>query len=91
MDPTGLGALAVALGLQALFRDFEPTWAAKAVASVFVIAALCIFWSGHRSAVSTLTRLDGHKTVSLSRRRMAFLSALLCLAALAVGATLWLL
>lgn len=88
---TGMGSLAVALGLQALFRDFEPTWVAKAVASIFVFGAICIFWVAQRTASATQRRLDGHDTTAPSKRRMLFLSVLFSLAAFTVGVILWLL
>lgn len=88
---TGMGALVVALALQAVFRDFEPTWLAKTVASVFVFAAVCIFWGAHYTATSTQTRLNGHNTTALSNRRMMFLSILFSFGDLCVGGILWLL
>ncbi len=39
---TGLGAIGVAIGLKAVFGAFEPTWAAKLVASLFLLAAIAI-------------------------------------------------
>lgn len=36
---TGLGAI----GMKAVFGAFEPTWAAKAVASIFIAIAILIF------------------------------------------------
>ena len=40
---TGLGAIGVAIGMKAVFGAFEPTWAAKAVASIFIAIAILIF------------------------------------------------
>ena len=47
---TGLGAIGVAIGLKAVFGAFEPTWAAKAVATIFLVTAVAIFWSAQRQA-----------------------------------------
>ena len=33
---TGMAAIGVAIGLKAVFGAFEPTWMAKAVASIFL-------------------------------------------------------
>ena len=35
---TGMAAIGVAIGLKAVFGAFEPTWMAKAVASIFLAA-----------------------------------------------------
>ena len=40
---TGLGAIGVAIGMKAVFGAFEPTWAAKAVASIFIAIDILIF------------------------------------------------
>ncbi|MDC0011761.1 DUF202 domain-containing protein [Octadecabacter sp.] len=40
---TGLGAIGVAIGVKAVFGAFEPTWAAKAVASIFIAIDILIF------------------------------------------------
>lgn len=40
---TGLGAIGVAIGMKAVLGAFEPTWAAKAVASIFIAIAILIF------------------------------------------------
>ena len=37
---TGLGAIGVAIGLKAVFGAFEPTWAAKLVATIFLVTAI---------------------------------------------------
>ena len=39
----GLGAIGVAIGMKAVFGAFEPTWAAKAVASIFIALGILIF------------------------------------------------
>ncbi len=36
---TGLATAAVAIGMQAVFGPFQPTWVPKAVATVFLLAA----------------------------------------------------
>ena len=47
---TGMAAVAVAIGLRAVFGEFEPTWVAKAVASVFIFAALYVYLAAQASA-----------------------------------------
>ncbi len=88
---TGMAALAVAVGLRAVFGPFEPTWVAKLVASVFVLIAIMIFWAARRQACATLNKMDRHQARSLSRRRLTILSMSLSVGAAAVGIVLWLL
>ncbi|MBM9593268.1 YidH family protein [Roseitranquillus sediminis] len=88
---TGLASVAVALGLHAVFRDLQPTWIAKAAASVFVIAAIYIFWTAWHNGRRTGKRVQNHEVSDQSGRRMTTLAILLSLSSLGVGAILWLL
>lgn len=88
---TGLASVAVAIGLRAVFGPFEPTWAAKAVASLFVIAAIVIYWSARHTAVRAHERLSAQDAEPVSGRGFTRLAAVLTVATLGVGIVLWLL
>ncbi len=88
---TGLGAVGVALGLKAVFGDFEPTWAAKAVASVFVVVALVMFWSAQRNATAAHNRLHDHAASPQKPSNFKLVSGFMALGAVASGAILWML
>lgn len=62
---TGLGAIGVAIGLKAVFGAFEPTWAAKLVASTFLGIAIMLFWSARSQACKTIKGLDSHETAPM--------------------------
>ncbi|WP_243611354.1 YidH family protein [Shimia aestuarii] len=86
---TGLGAVGVAVGLKAVFGEFDPTWAAKAVASLFLLVALVIFWSARRQACRTLRRLQDEDSEPMPTRGFTRLATLMSLATLGTGAILW--
>jgi len=86
---TGLGAIGVAIGLKAVFGAFDPTWAAKAVASIFLAAAIFIFWAARRQACKTLNRLRESDVEATPTRSYTVLSSVMTIAALATGAILW--
>lgn len=88
---TGLGAVGVAIGLNAVFREFEPTWAAKAVATLFLILAVVIFWSARHQAIKTFKRLHENDAEATPSRSYTLLAALMTIATSAVGIILWLL
>lgn len=88
---TGLGAVGVALGLKAVFGDFDPTWAAKIVATFFVAVALVMFWSAQRKAYDTHDRLTGHDAEAHSPGHFRIVAAVMALGALGTGAILWML
>lgn len=86
---TGLGAIGVAIGLKAVFGAFEPTWAAKLVASIFLLAAIAIFWAACAQAHKTLDRLSDNDANIQPHKNFTRLAAIMTFAALATGAILW--
>lgn len=86
---TGLGCIGVAIGMQAVFGAFEPTWAAKAVATLFLAAAIAIFWSARRQACKTFARLNQRDVEATPTRGFTVLASVLSVCAVATGAVLW--
>ena len=88
---TGLASIAVALGLKAVFYDFQPSWVPRAVAMIFVISAIFVFWAAWRNASRTSKRINNHDVKQQSRPRMAAMAAMLSVGAAAIGGILWML
>ena len=88
---TGLGAIGVAIGLKAVFGDFDPTWAAKLVATIFLATAIMIFWAARQQAHRTHERLTSHDSEIQPRQSYTRLASILSLAAVETGAILWML
>ncbi len=88
---TGLGAIGVAIGLKAVFGDFDPTWAAKGVATLFIAVAIVIFWSARRQAIKTFNRLNENDAEATPSRSYTILSCAMTVAAVATCIILWLL
>lgn len=86
---TGMASVALALGLRALFDPFEPTWIPKAVASIFVVVAVMIFWAAWRNASKTQGAMSEHDANSQSSHSMGWITGTLVLGAVATGAMLW--
>ena len=86
---TGLGAVGVAIGLKAVFGAFEPTWAAKAVATLFLLAAIAIYWSARNSACAARERLQEQDAETQSSRNYTRLAVIFTVATVAVGFILW--
>ena len=86
---TGLGAIGVALGLKAVFGAFEPTWAAKLVATIFLVSAIMIFWAARLQACKTHARLKSHDGEPQPPRSFTTLATVMTAAAVATGAILW--
>ncbi|MCP1167798.1 YidH family protein [Limimaricola litoreus] len=88
---TGMAALAVAIGLKAVFGEFEPTWLAKAVATIFIVTAVLIFVAAAHEARRAQRRISSHVAEAQGARRMLILAVMLSLGGLATSAILWLL
>jgi putative membrane protein len=88
---TGMAAVGIGLGFNALFRSLEPDWVAKAIATAFLLVAIYIFLSADRRARRILDNLDAHSVSALKPMRIRLLSWLLSLATLALTGAIWLL
>lgn len=86
---TGMASVALAVGLRAVFGEFDPTWVAKTIASLFILTAAYIFWAAQQSACQTLSRLDDTDAHAQPMTRMRILAATFGAGAISVGAVLW--
>ena len=86
---TGLGAIGVSIGLKAVFGAFEPTWAAKLVASIFLAVAIAIFWSARHQACKTFSRLRERDIEATPTRNYTLLASNMTFAAISTGIILW--
>ena len=86
---TGMAAVALALGLKAVFGEFEPTWAAKVVASIFIVVAVLIFLAAAQQSHKAQVRIHEHDTEAQPARRMLIAAGILTVGALATGGILW--
>lgn len=88
---SGMAALGVALGLKAVFGAFEPTWAAKLVATAFVLVAILLFQSARRNACKTLNRISDNDAETMPTKNFTLIAHGLTIGALAIGVILWML
>jgi putative membrane protein len=88
---TGLAAVGIGVGFHALFRTVEPPWVPKAIASVFVLAGVLIFWAGERRALQVRRRLEAHQIKLVPHASLVIMASLLTGASIALIAAIWLL
>lgn len=79
----------MAIGLKAVFGAFDPTWAAKAVATIFILAALVIFWAARQQACRSYARMSETRAEVQHPRRMTALAVVLSVGAVGTGIILW--
>lgn len=86
---TGLSSIAIGLGFQALFRHTEPTWVARAAATLFVLVGIFIFASAYHSSRKVLSRLDAQDAEPVLRKHLLAICGSLMAGAIAILLILW--
>ena len=85
---SGMGAIALALAFKAVFGDFEPTWLARAISIVPLIAAVILFWAARDKALKTITRLTEREVEASGTRTLTVITILLSATAIGTGVIL---
>jgi putative membrane protein len=88
---TGMAAVGIGLGFNALFGSLDPTWVPKTIATAFLVAAAYIFVSSGQRAREMISRLDAHVVSTLKPMRIRLLAWFLTLLSLALALAIWLL
>lgn len=88
---TGMAAVGIGLGFNALFQAMDPIWVPKAIATLFLGIAMFIFLAAERRACAVMQRLDTHDVQSFRVINVRLLSYALVAATLALVAAIWLL
>lgn len=87
---TGLAAVGIGLAFNALFGKLEPLWLPKAVASLFVMIGVFIFWAAQRNGAAVQQRLRSHQIKPLKKVDLQLIAGLMALGSIALIAGLWL-
>lgn len=74
---TGLAAVGIGLGFNALFGKMEPSWLPKAIATCFILSGMVIFYLAERNSCSVLERLDAHSVQPLRRMNLRLVASLM--------------
>ena len=85
----GMGAIGLSLAFKAIFGEFEPTWVAKLVALIPLMAAVVLFWSARHKACKTIDRLTERQVETTTKTTVTLITALMTATALGTGYVLW--
>jgi len=86
---TGLAAVGIGLGFNALFGKLEPLWVPKAIATLFMIIGTFIFWIAQRNGCAVQTRLNSHRATPVKPNNLRIISGLMGSGAIALIAAIW--
>lgn len=88
---TGLAAVGIGVGFHALFKEIDPVWVPKAIATLIILIGIFIFMAAARRACGVLSRLTAHDVKTVGSSNAWLLSSLLSFASLALIVGIWLL
>jgi putative membrane protein len=88
---TGMAAVGIGLGFNALFQAMEPAVVPKAIATGFLLIGMFVFVAAERRACTVLARLDTHQVKSFRAVNVRLITWALVCATAALIAALWLL
>ena len=86
---TGLAAVGIGLGFNALFGKLEPLWIPKAIASLFMIIGIFIFWVAQRNGCAVQGRLNSHHATPIKPTNMRLVSGFMASGAIALIIAIW--
>lgn len=86
---TGLAAVGIGLGFNALFGKLEPAWLPKGLATAFILIAIAIIFNAQRRAAAVAERLEQHRAEPIRGRTMRFIAWTMMLASGGLAAAMW--
>ena len=86
---TGLAAVGIGLGFNALFGKMEPAWLPRAIATCFILSGMVVFYLAERSSCRVLKRLDAHSVQPLKRINLRLVASLMGFGSLVLLFGIW--
>ena len=88
---TAFAAIAIGIGFNALFGEFDPPWLARAIASGFIALAIVFALGAQRRATRAFDRLSSHSVDTPDLPRIKLIAYAISAGAALLIAALWLL
>ncbi|MEL6877207.1 MAG: DUF202 domain-containing protein [Pseudomonadota bacterium] len=87
---TGLAAVGIGLGFNALFGKLEPAWLPKLIATVFITIGIFIFWAAQRNGCAVKDRLEAHKAEPIDSMNIRLIAGFMALGSASLAVGIWL-
>ena len=88
---TGLAAVGLGIAFNALFGKLSPAWLARAIASLFILVGLVIFYLAQRNGSAVCARLQAHRVEPLGGMNLRLVAGLMAAGSIALLVGIWLL
>ncbi len=86
---TGLAAIGIGIGFNALFGKWEPAWAPKAIASIFMAVGIFIIYAAQKRGCAVQERLDAHDAEPVKGVNLRLIAAFMGLGGLCLLIGIW--
>lgn len=86
---TGLAAVGIGLGFNALFGKLQPDWLPKLIATVFIIIGVFIFFAAQKKGCEVQSRLEAHKAEPIKSVNIQLIAAAMALGSSALAVGIW--
>ncbi|NNC73459.1 MAG: DUF202 domain-containing protein [Sphingomonadaceae bacterium] len=86
---TGLAAVGIGLGFNALFGRLEPWWLPRGIATAFILIGIFIFYAAQRRGRKVLDRLQSHNAEPLGGVNLLAVAIVFSAASLVLIAGIW--
>ncbi len=87
---TSLGSIAIGLGFRGLFREFEPQWIPRLIATGFLVLAIAVVWLAVRRSSAVMRRLSPHVVETAQPVNLALMAGSISVGATLLVAAIWL-
>ena len=86
---TGLAAVGIGLGFNALFGKLEPYWVPRSIASLFIGIGIFIFWVAQRNGCSVQQRMESHKAAPIRTSNLKLIAGAMSFASFCLAIGMW--
>ena len=86
---TGLAAVGIGLGFNALFGKLEPYWAPRGIATIFIVIGIFIFWAAQRRGCDVQERMSAHSVKPIKRANLRLIAGAMAFGSLCLAVGMW--
>ena len=86
---TGLAAAGLGLGFNALFGKLEPAWVPKAIATLFIVIGIFIFWAAQRNGCAVQERMEAHRASPVAKSNLKLIAGAMAFASACLAVGIW--
>jgi len=87
---TGLAAVGIGLGFNALFGKLQPWWLPRGIASAFILIGLFVFYMAQRNGCKVQERLSSHDATPMQGMNLQLIAGFMALGSASLAVGMWL-